>query len=283
MTFDFDHVNALFVLFATVILGVAYTMRLALRGRTHFERAERPPASFVFGRGLSEMAHFLLLPLARALVELKVRPTEISWVALVLGGSAGVFLTYGYFGIGALIALLSVLANSLDGMVAQLGKQSTDANQVLDATVNRYVELFFLTGLALYYREFIFLQLLVVLAILGSFMVAYSSAKAEALNLSPPSGVMERPERAFYLILGAALSALPVHWLGANWNFPIQLGLPMIISLGFVAVLTNISAVERLSAIAKAVETPTTRQQPKADTKTEMVDDRDMVPHHHGF
>ena len=52
---------------------------------------------------------------------------------------------------------------------------------MLDAAVDRYVELFFLAGLAFHFRAHRGCLLLVLAAIGGSFMVSYATAKAEAL------------------------------------------------------------------------------------------------------
>jgi phosphatidylglycerophosphate synthase len=111
----------------------------------------------------------------------------------------------------------------------------------------------FLGGLIIYYREIPVLMILAMAALIGSFMVSYSSAKAEALQVSPPKGSMRRPERALYLILGAALSPVTIPWWEATRDFPVAIGHPMVAALTLVAVLSNVSAVERLVAIAKAM------------------------------
>ena len=79
---------------------------------------------------------------------------------------------------------------------------SSDAGEVLDAAVDRYVEFFFLGGLMIYYRDIAALLILTLFALVGSFMVSYSSAKAEALHVPAPKGSMRRPERAVYLTAG---------------------------------------------------------------------------------
>jgi hypothetical protein len=84
-------------------------------------------------------------------------------------------------------------------------------------------------------------------------MISYSTAKAEALQVSPPKGSMRRPERALYLILGAALSPVTIPYWEATRDFPVAIGHPMVAALALVAVLSNVSAAERLYAIAKQV------------------------------
>ena len=131
---------------------------------------------------------------------------------------------------------------------------------MLDAAVDRYVELFFFAGLIYYYRDIPWLVLLSAAALLGSFMVSYSTAKAEALHVVPPRGNMRRTERALYLTLGAILSPISIqsYELSASYRsqglYPIQVGYPMVFALFLVALFANASAVQRLSAISQAVK-----------------------------
>jgi phosphatidylglycerophosphate synthase len=162
-------------------------------------------------------------------------------------------LALGHFGSAACFATISALLDTLDGMVARLTGVSSDAGEVLDAAVDRYVEFFMLGGLVIYYREIPVLMILAFAALIGSFMVSYSSAKAEALQVDPPKGPMRRPERALYLILGAALSPVTIPWLERVREFPIPIAHPMVMALGLIGVLANVSAAERFWAIAKQV------------------------------
>src|SRR6185437_2877167 len=142
---------------------------------------------------------------------------------------------------------------SLDGMVARMTRVASDAGEVLDAAADRYVEFFFLAGLVIYYREIPGLMILALAALAGSFMVSYSTAKAEALRVEAPRGSMRRTERAVYLILGAALSPVTIPIFETDRIYGIAIGHPMVFALGLVAVLANLSAIERLYAVAKTV------------------------------
>lgn len=243
--------STLFLLGAVAVLSVAYGIRLLLRGRAQFARVDRQGGSALLSKGLMEMGYWWLQPMARALVALGVTPNMISWASLVFALIAGISLAFGHFGFGGGFALVSGFLDSLDGMVARLTGTSSDAGEVLDATVDRYAEGFFISGLVIYYRDIPILQVLALLALMGSFMVSYSSAKAEALQVDPPKGSMRRPERAFYLTLGAILSPITIAQYEYVRDYPIAIGFPMVIALGLIAVLANASAVERMAAIAK--------------------------------
>lgn len=243
--------STLILLGAVAVLTIAYSVRLLVKGRAQFARVDKQGGSALLSKGIMEMGYWWLQPIARALVAIGVTPNMISWASLAFGLFAGIALAFGHFGFGGAFALVSGFLDSLDGMVARMTGASSDAGEVLDATVDRYAEGFFISGLILYYRDIPVLQVLALLALMGSFMVSYSSAKAEALQVDPPKGSMRRPERAIYLTLGAILSPITI----AEWeyvrDYPIAIGFPMVIALGLIAVLANASAIERMAAIAK--------------------------------
>jgi CDP-diacylglycerol--glycerol-3-phosphate 3-phosphatidyltransferase len=138
-------------------------------------------------------------------------------------------------------------------MVARLTHQSSDAGEVLDAAVDRYAEFFFLGGLVLYYRETPVLQFLSLLTLLGCFMVSYSTAKAEALRIDPPKSSMRRPERAFYLTLGAMLSPVSISMFESFTLGEKPWGYPMVIAMGLVGIVSNFSAAERFVVLARLI------------------------------
>jgi CDP-diacylglycerol---glycerol-3-phosphate 3-phosphatidyltransferase len=254
-------------------IALAFRVRLAFKGRVHFDRVERQGESRLLTKGAMELAHWGLEPVAQRLALLGVTPNAVSWGSLGLGFLAGVFLAWGHFGFGAVSATAASLLDLVDGMVARISGVASDAGEVLDAAVDRYVEFFFLAGLAIYYREFPLLQMLALFALLGSFMVSYSTAKAEALDVDPPSGSMRRPERAVYLILGAALSALSVPLFEAAGDSSLPIAYPMVLALGFVGLVANVSSIRRLRAIVRAVRT---RQR---DPKHQSSGTRDLAAH----
>jgi CDP-diacylglycerol---glycerol-3-phosphate 3-phosphatidyltransferase len=117
---------------------------------------------------------------------------------------------------------------------------------VLDSALDRYVEFFFMMGVIYFYRGEIGVQLIALVTLFGSFMVTYSTAKAEAMQVTPPRGWMKRAERLVWLIGGATLaSTLPL--VG-------QSGRPLFVAvLVIIAIVTNLSAIIRLQALARSV------------------------------
>jgi phosphatidylglycerophosphate synthase/putative flippase GtrA len=236
-----------------VSLAVVYTVRIAIKGRVHFDRIERQGGSRFLSKGAMEFGYWILQPVARLLVLAGITPNNLSWASLMSGFLAGGYLALGYFGFAAICATISGLLDSLDGMVARMVGLASDAGEVLDAAVDRYVEFFFISGLIIYYREVPVLQLLALLALLGSFMISYSTAKSEALNIDAPRGSMRRTERAVYLTLGAALSAITIPVFETHQALATPLVYPMVLALGLVALVANVSAAARFSSIARAL------------------------------
>ncbi len=249
----FDTLFSIMLLGLLALLGLSYGGRVLLKGRARFERVDRQGGSALLGKALMEMGYWGLQPVARLLVAVGVSANLVSATSLVFGLISGVCLAFGHFGSAAVIASVSFLMDALDGMIARVNGTSSDLGKLLDSALDRYVEFFFLAGLAIHYRGVPVLLGLVLLAIQGSFMVSYSTAKADALGVEPPRGNMRRSERAAYLTLGAALSPLTIPWLEVHRDFGIALGHPMVLTVCLVAVLSNVSAVERLYAVGKAL------------------------------
>lgn len=262
-----DYACSLFLVLATLFLAVVYRARVAMTSTRTYERIERAGSSPLLGKGPMLALYWALQPVARACIALGVTANQISWLSLVGGIGAGAALCVGHFGVAAALSVVASVADALDGIVARETGTASDAGETLDATVDRYVEFFFLAGLGVFYRGQVFALGLVLLALLGSIMVSYGTAKAEALQVEPPRGAMRRAERAVYLTAGVAFAPIAGFWL-ARYGVAVWWGeaAPVLLSLVIVGVVANVSAVRRLVAVAAAARarTPT---QPEAAEK----------------
>jgi CDP-diacylglycerol--glycerol-3-phosphate 3-phosphatidyltransferase len=235
-----------------VLLALAYAIRVARSGAASFDRVKRDKGSALFGASAMQMGYWGLDPIGRGLAGIGVTPNAISTSSLALGLAAACALAFGHFGVAAAFAVLSSLCDALDGLVARHTRTASDSGEVLDATIDRYVEFTFLGGLAIYDHERPLRLAAALAAILGSFMVSYATAKAEAMGVEAPRGAMRRPERAAYLTLGAALCPFAAVWTlhgGPVWASEA----PMIAATTLVAVVGNVSAVRRLRAVARSL------------------------------
>jgi phosphatidylglycerophosphate synthase len=241
--------SALAALAAVVTL--AYAARVLRVGAARFARVESAGQSVLLGQPAMQMGYWAMRPLARAAASLGVPANAVSWSSLVLAACAGFALGNGHYGLGALVSLASSSCDALDGMIARDTATASPAGEVLDAAIDRYAELFFFGGVALHERANFGVLAVTLAATGGAVMVSYASAKAESLRIQAPRGAMRRPERAVYLVLGAAL--VPVATLArahADWPVWVE-NAPLVAALALVAVVGNASAIARLAAIAR--------------------------------
>jgi len=167
----------------------------------------------------------------------------VTLASLALALAAGVLLATGHFGPAAAAMIAASLGDALDGLMARHAGSASVAGALLDASADRYGELFFLGGIAIRFHDSVAILSLTLAAIAGSFMVSYGSAKAEGIGVPVPPSVMRRAERAVCLCAGVVLASL----LGDA---------AVIASVALVAVVGNASAIRRLAKLAGISRVP---------------------------
>jgi CDP-diacylglycerol---glycerol-3-phosphate 3-phosphatidyltransferase len=233
-------------------LFASYGVRTLLHGRVRNPRTDADGGSVFLNKATMEMFYWLLNPVVGALAALRVTPNMVTLSSLVPALGTGVALASGWFGLAAALATLSSFGDILDGLLARRLGVGSEAGEVLDAAVDRYGEFFLLGGLVYYYRTHDQVLFIVLTALLGAFMVSYTTAKAEAMNVPAPRGAMRRGERATYLIVGAAFTPVS-HALFTGAPSLALRELPIILATTIIAVVANISVLHRLSTIIAAL------------------------------
>jgi CDP-diacylglycerol---glycerol-3-phosphate 3-phosphatidyltransferase len=231
------------------ILSVAYAARALFIGRVRHKRTDADGGSLFVNKATMEMVYWVLDPLISFIAALRITPNMVTLGSLIPAAAAGVAIGFGYFGLGALCAILATFGDIIDGLLARKTGLSSDAGEVVDAAVDRYGEFFLFGGLVYYYRGHDQVLFIVLAALAGSFMVSYATSKAEAMGVPAPRGAMRRGERAAYMITGSAFTPL-ASTLFANSPSLALRELPIILALTILAVVANISVVQRLSAVA---------------------------------
>jgi len=127
------------------------------------------------------------------------------------------------------LLLISGFCDALDGVIARVCGESTVFGGFLDSLLDRYADAAVLVGIIIAgvcdYRAGL-------LAIIGSLLVSYSRARAEAVGFKMESvGLAERAERMLILLLATLIA---IYWLPA-------LNIGVII----IAVLANATVVQR--------------------------------------
>ncbi|HXI56629.1 MAG TPA: CDP-alcohol phosphatidyltransferase family protein [Polyangia bacterium] len=260
-----------FILGLAVVLISSYLVRFMMRGRARHARTDADGGSVFLNKASMEFGYWILGPTIDWLAALRVTPNQITALSLIPATIAGVAAGFGWFGLACVMATSAAYGDILDGLLARKLGTSSDAGEVLDAAVDRYGEFVFLGGVAVYYRTHWMVEVLTLIAIFGSFMISYTTAKAEAMSVKPPRGSMRRAERTVYLLVGAGVT--PV-WKIFFDNSPSHLlhELPIILALTFVGLVSNVSVFQRCALIMQALRervttTPTTPadSEPPAD------------------
>ena len=152
--------------------------------------------------------------------------TLIGFVATLLAS----FLIIKEFWFWAGLAIiLSGLFDLFDGVVARNLGKVTPFGGFLDSVIDRYSDLFLLTALLIYYlrKEDANMVILTSFVSIGTAIIPYARARAEATQISCNAGLMERAERIILLAAGALL----------QWMKPI---------LWILAILTHFTVLERI-------------------------------------
>ena len=233
---------SVFILFGLVLLlGLVYVVRGYLNGDfKHYERVDRQGGSVLLGKAVMNFAVWGMEPVARLLARLSITPNQVTLSSVFFGLVAGLCIASGHFGYAFCVAIVAGMTDMLDGMLARLSGKSDASGVVLDSTIDRYVDFFLLAGCALYFRHDVMSLSASLLAIHGSFMISYTTAKAEAMAVRVPRGAMKRTERYVYLLLA----------LVASTFYPGSEGLsPLLVVVWLLAVLTNWTALMRFRSL----------------------------------
>lgn len=242
----------LWLLTMAILALAAFAVRHSFSGRQVSGRIQKQGASPFLGALPMEFAYWLLGPIGRLAAYFQLSPNLFSWICLALGLGSGIAAALGSVPLAGGLSIVSALFDTLDGMVARSRGIASEAGEVLDAAVDRYTEFFFLGGLCIYYRHEPWAMVLVQAALLGSFLVSYSQAKAEAMHVDIPKGWMRRPERAAYLGGGAFLSPIVTVWLEAGDPMPMHY--PLLCAVLLVAIFANATAIRRFVVLYTAMK-----------------------------
>lgn len=243
-------------------LLVTHAVR-ARAGGQHHVRVEKEGASALLSRGVMESLYAAIGPVGRACERLGLTANAITGLSVLLALAAGAAFAADHLGLGSLLAVVALGSDAVDGLVARSTGTASNAGEVIDAAADRYVELSLLAGVALHLRQDSSALLIVLAALGGSFMISYSTAKAETLGVAPPRGSMRRTERAFLLIVGTALAPLSV---SLGWGEA-----PLLLALVWLAVGSNVSAVTRFTYIVRALRERDDRRSVSADRPVETL------------
>ena len=138
------------------------------------------------------------------LIESRLTPNAISMTGLLLNLVAAVLVFEEEFFLGGLAFVIGSVMDTLDGRYSRMSGKGTLFGAFLDSTLDRIEEGIVLTAVAGYFaaRGDDFAAAMCVVVVLGSLMVSYTRARAEALGVECKVGIATRPVRVVILSIG---------------------------------------------------------------------------------
>jgi CDP-diacylglycerol--glycerol-3-phosphate 3-phosphatidyltransferase len=188
-----------------------------------------------------ERAQVVLNIIARWLGSFGLTPNALTIIGFLMMCGIGVVLAFGDFALGGALIIVAAIFDALDGTLARVTNRATKFGAFLDSTTDRFAEgaLFFGMLYAFVQRGMTFVAYLIFFALLGSLMVSYARARAEGIGVQCKEGMLTRFERVALLVIGLILTAL----FGDA---------PLLLVLGFLAIFTNVTALQRMWLVYRA-------------------------------
>ncbi len=140
-------------------------------------------------------------PIVQILNKINVSPNLLTVSGVLFIAIGSYFLYLGNFIVAGLFLTIGNLCDALDGALARRFGKTSVFGAFLDSVVDRISDFLPLIALALVYKENTFYLLLILVAIVSSFMVSYTRARGEGLGIKCTVGVLERAERSIVLIV----------------------------------------------------------------------------------
>src|SRR3954454_12342721 len=138
------------------------------------------------------------------LIESRLTPNAISMMGLAGNLVAAVLVTQRLFFLAGVAFILGSVMDTLDGRYSRMSGKGSLFGAFLDSTLDRIEEGIVLAAVAGYFaaegRDFA--AAMCVVAVLGSLMVSYTRARAEALGVECKVGLATRPVRVVILSIG---------------------------------------------------------------------------------
>lgn len=187
---------------------------------------------------------------ARGAHNMGLTPNEVSICGIILAFLSAVLYGYVLLLPAILLLLFSGYCDILDGALARLYKQATPFGGFLDSLLDRYADAAVYVGVILSGLCSVPSGLT---ALVGSLLVSYSRARAEAANVKMESvGFAERAERIIILAIASLTAIL--------WQPAMEIGVIVL------AVLTNLTVLQRaLHVYNKLKREPNPNLEPSSD------------------
>src|SRR5438552_513858 len=174
-----------------------------------------------------------------------VSPNKITTAGTLVTVAAGAVYASGHIMTAGWIMAVTAFFDVIDGEVARRTGRCTVFGAFYDSSLDRVADGALMAGLTVFYatnpiHHNIYMMVVCLLGIVGTFLVSYTRARAEALGIDAKVGVMQRPERIVLLSVPQAL-------FGLFWNGWVLMGIIVLLT-----VTAWITAVQRIAFVYRA-------------------------------
>jgi phosphatidylinositol phosphate synthase len=182
------------------------------------------------------------------LIESRLTPNAISLTGLALNLVAAVLVWEQLFFLGGIAFIVGSIMDTLDGRYSRMSGKGTPFGAFLDSTLDRLEEGIVLIAVGAYFasRHNQVAAAATVAAVLGSLMVSYTRARAEALGVECKVGLATRPVRVVILSIGLIFAK------GAGLGH-FELLAPAVYVLAALTVLTTLQRIFHVRRQLKAI------------------------------
>jgi CDP-diacylglycerol--glycerol-3-phosphate 3-phosphatidyltransferase len=181
------------------------------------------------------------------LIESRLTPNAISLTGFALNLAAAGLVFARLFFLAGVAFIVGSIMDTLDGRYSRMSGKGSPFGAFLDSTLDRLEEGIVLIAVGAYFasRHDQAATAATVAAVLGSLMVSYTRARAEALGLECKVGLATRPVRVVILAAGLVFAR------GASLG-DFQLLAPAVYTLAGLAALTTIQRIAHVRSGLKS-------------------------------
>lgn len=202
------------------------------------------------GLFLREYGYWSTYPFVYVFIKLKITPNTLTIIAPFIAIISAFFYYKGEFANAGWILIASGILDFLDGRLARSTNQITKEGAYLDSNMDRYSDGIIFAGIALYFRNNLFMLIVTILSIIGTEITSYAKARGEINGINIKIGLMQRTER--FVLLWVVSIFHPFIMILLN-RYGITEEYPIIIALLLMAVLTNYTAIVRIIYVFKEI------------------------------
>ena len=183
------------------------------------------------------------------LIESRLTPNAISLTGLALNLVAAGLVVGRYFFLAGIAFIIGSIMDTLDGRYSRMSGKGTPFGAFLDSTLDRIEEGVVLTTVAAWFASNgndVAVAACVV-TVLGSLMVSYTRARAEALGVECKVGLATRPVRVVILSIGLLFAKV----------FTVGDFSPLELAIYGMALLTTFTVLQRVLHVRRQLESQT--------------------------